>query len=226
MNLSNLFKHFKKRLRKARRSSLALGAIAVVIVATAALTLLVTHSSDHNEAVSTFAPTEEQLAHRKARENIIEALSKSELKHEVVWNKKYVCGKETLSLGLKSSEDIMKLLMEQPQVSAQLDAQGSVILQESIDDLSPHCKDHAYIGVDDQGKLMMYETGMGTEDRKTLRTFFQLDIQQMESSLPHETVKQLYSGIKISDVDEYNSVISSFSDYAVEKSQKVLKSTL
>lgn len=225
MNLSNLYKQLKKRLRKARRSSLALGTIAV-IMATTALTLLVTHSSDHNAALPAFAPTEEQIAHRKARENIIVALSKSEFKRDVVWNKQYVCGKETLSLGLKSSQEIMVLLMEHPQVSALLDVQGSVIFQESIDDLSPECKDHAYISVDKYGNLMLYEMGMGTSDRKTVRTFFQLDIQQMESSLPNDTVKQLYSGIKISDVDEYNSVISSFSDYAVEKSEKVMMPTL
>lgn len=36
-------------------------------------------------------------------------------------------------------------------------------------------------------------------------------------------LQQLYDGILITDTDEYHSVLSTFSDYAVEASQKVMK---
>jgi forespore regulator of the sigma-K checkpoint len=48
-----------------------------------------------------------------------------------------------------------------------------------------------------------------------IRTFFQLDIRYLESSLPKETLKQLQDGIRITDMAEYNSVLSTFSDYAM-----------
>ncbi|MNI90437.1 hypothetical protein D3C73_1479580 [compost metagenome] len=47
-----------------------------------------------------------------------------------------------------------------------------------------------------------------------IRTFFQLDVQHMKSSLPGDAVNQLYSGIRISDLADYNSVLSTFSEYA------------
>ncbi len=47
----------------------------------------------------------------------------------------------------------------------------------------------------------------------------------MESNLPKEQVDDLMNGIRITDKDAYNSVLSTFSDYAVEKSEKVMKRT-
>ncbi|WP_420491488.1 BofC C-terminal domain-containing protein, partial [Neobacillus drentensis] len=52
---------------------------------------------------------------------------------------------------------------------------------------------------------------------------FQVDIQSMESSLPESVLKELHQGIRVSDVEEYNSVLSTFSDYAVELTEKVMK---
>lgn len=56
-----------------------------------------------------------------------------------------------------------------------------------------------------------------------LKTFFQLDVETMESVLPDEVLKQLQEGIRIQDVEEYNSVLSTFSDYALEQTEKVMQ---
>ena len=47
-----------------------------------------------------------------------------------------------------------------------------------------------------------------------MRTFFQLDVGSMESSLPRDVIQRLEEGIRIQDMEEYNSVLSTFSDYA------------
>lgn len=47
----------------------------------------------------------------------------------------------------------------------------------------------------------------------------------MESSLPQDKVDRLSEGIKITDMDEYNSVLSTYSDFAMPANQKVMKPT-
>lgn len=74
--------------------------------------------------------------------------------------------------------------------------------------------DNSYIGIDQHGVLSLFE-GPPLEDN-VIRSFFQIDIEFLESSLPPEIVEQLYEGIRITNHSEYNSVLSTFSDYAVE----------
>lgn len=86
----------------------------------------------------------------------------------------------------------------------------STAFAEVIDDLS----DNSYIGVDEHGVLSLFE-GPPLEDN-IIRSFFQINIEFLESSLPPEIVEQLYEGIRITNHSEYNSVLSTFSDYAIE----------
>ena len=61
------------------------------------------------------------------------------------------------------------------------------------------------------------------KQNKMIRTFYQIDIEHLESSLPHETVRQLYEGIQVRDLDEYNSVLSTFSPYALDSKRAEIK---
>ncbi|MBV6712405.1 BofC C-terminal domain-containing protein [Paenibacillus chitinolyticus] len=132
----------------------------------------------------------------------------------------YVCGEEQQELGLKSAEEITALNGEHPDWILSLNSGGSVIFTQHIDDLSPKCKQSAYFGVDESGNLSLFD-GLPAND-KVIRTFFQLNIQYLESTLPKETVHQLHEGIRVSDVAEFNSVLSTFSDYAVQESEKAM----
>jgi forespore regulator of the sigma-K checkpoint len=53
-----------------------------------------------------------------------------------------------------------------------------------------------------------------------------MNIEHLKTSLPQETIEQLYEGIRINDLVEYNSVLSTFSDYAAEETEEVLKPSL
>jgi forespore regulator of the sigma-K checkpoint len=99
--------------------------------------------------------------------------------------------------------------------------QSMVYFEQSIEDMSEHCKANAYMGVDKKGNLTLFD-GVPKKE-KVVRTFFQLDVRYMESSLPQDKLDQLAKGIRISDMDEYNSVLSTYSDFAVEQNQKVMK---
>jgi forespore regulator of the sigma-K checkpoint len=94
-----------------------------------------------------------------------------------------------------------------------LNEQDKVTFIKHVEDLSPSCKAQAYMGLDEKGSLSLFN-GMPAADN-VIRTFFQLDIRYLESSLPKETLKQLQDGIRITDMAEYNSVLSTFSDYAM-----------
>ena len=59
--------------------------------------------------------------------------------------------------------------------------------------------------------------------KNVIRTFFQLDVNTLESSLPEGVLEQLQEGIRIQDKDEYDSVISTFSDFAVDETHHLLR---
>lgn len=72
-----------------------------------------------------------------------------------------------------------------------------------------------YFGVDNQSILTLFE-GLPYKG-KVIRSFFQLDIEHMKSSLPPQAVRQLYDGIRVSDLAEYNSVLSTYSDFVAKQ---------
>ncbi|MNI91319.1 hypothetical protein D3C73_1489620 [compost metagenome] len=90
-------------------------------------------------------------------------------------------------------------------------------LEEYIEGLSEGCQEDGYIGVDKNGNLSLFEGP--PDEEKVIKTFFQLDVGTMESALPEEVLKQLKQGIRVQDVSEYNSVLSTFSDFALEQNQ-------
>ncbi|EXX85534.1 hypothetical protein BG53_08220, partial [Paenibacillus darwinianus] len=156
-------------------------------------------------------------------QSVIETLRTSKDPLPVRLRRIYLCGEETRSLGVISAKRTISLLQEHPGWTAVMDPDGTVALEERIDDLSPACKESAVFGVDKEGNLSLFD---GPPERnKVLRTFFQLDVTYMESSLPPGRIDALERGIRVTDVDEFNSVLSSFADYALEESRKVMKPT-
>lgn len=213
MIVFSLWKQLKRRLRRNRRPLWMLGSMMLLVS-------LGCHMIQSPAAV--YADGEN--VNGESRSSIIGALQQKNVPMAVKLQRIYVCGEETELLGRMTSEQIIQLLLEHPEWTAMLDADHeSVLLEERIDDLSSHCKSHAYIGVDKNGNLSLFDGE--PKEEKVLRTFFQLDVRYMESSLPHNKLEQLTKGIRISDIDEFNSVISTFTDYAMEKNEKVMKLT-
>nr|WP_244988240.1 BofC C-terminal domain-containing protein [Paenibacillus xylanexedens] len=113
------------------------------------------------------------------------------------------------------------LLAQHPEWDATVGTSDELRLKQSVDDLSPLCKQQAYISIDAVGNLNLYE-GKPAEE-KVIRTFFQLDVGTLESSLPEGVLEQLQQGIRVQDKDEYDSVISTFSDYAVDEDHHLIR---
>lgn len=134
----------------------------------------------------------------------------------------FVCGVEEQIIGDLDTDTVYSLMNNNPSWKGKMDDNGEVWLEETVtDDLSPACKEQAYMSIDANGNLTLFEGP--PQEEKVLRTFFQLDIGSMESSLPKDVLKQLQDGIRIQDIEEYNSVLSTFSDYARDLAENVMK---
>lgn len=89
-----------------------------------------------------------------------------------------------------------------------------------INDLSPTCKANGYFGINEKGELSLFD-GV-PEKEKVIQTFFQIDTKKIESYLPKEELTMLKRGIRVQEVEEYNSILSTFSEFAnSEKASKI-----
>ena len=157
------------------------------------------------------------------QKQFMQRLNASKEKRKVHLRTTYVCGVEVTDVGRLDADGVYALINGNPSLRGSLDPNGEVWLDETIsDDLSPACKEQAYMSIDANGNLTLFDGP--PKEEKVLRTFFQLDIGSMESSLPRDVLKQLQDGIRIQDIDEYNSVLSTFSDYARDMAEGVMKS--
>ncbi|WP_236341635.1 BofC C-terminal domain-containing protein [Paenibacillus plantiphilus] len=203
----SLWKQLKKRLRRSKRAMWALGCLLGPL-------LLILLSQASAEA----APSSKPEA-----QSVIRTLYDMEgivsVKHRLV----YLCGEKTDSLGRMDAKAALELLSSHPNWRAVMDLDGSVVMEQLVDDLSEACKKNAYMSLDKNGILSLFDGPPKRE--KVLRTFFQLDVHYMESSLPKEQIDQLMNGIRVTDKDDYNSILSTFSDFARIKSEKVMKPT-
>lgn len=221
VNVEKFLKQLKRRLRW-KRSWLTLGMILIVssvswivYAASSFPSAGETPKGAVRRAVAKLSPEDDE----RLREATATLRGITESRESYLL-KSYVCGEERSLLGLQTPGQLLDLQMKHPNWSLSLGANGEVTFTESIDDLSPACKEKAVFGIDGSSNLSLFN---GTPARdNVIRTFFQLNIKQLESSLPQDTVRQLHKGIRVSDLEEYNSVLSTFSDYAVEDTERAM----
>ncbi len=221
MNVSGLLRRLKRRLRLKKRW-LSLGSWLLLLMAAASFSWINGHAG--HDPLSTVAPQAMETmqmklaAHSNSNDpdpadTVLNRLKESLGLRETEVHKKFVCGEEIEPLGNLSTEQIVNLHRQHPQWKLELDRSGNVHFVESIHDLSAECKQNAYFGLDKNGNLSLFD-GL-PKDEKIIRTFFQLDVKFLKTSLPSETVQQLVQGIRVADLAEYNSVLSTFSTFAV-----------
>lgn len=221
--INRFWRRLKKRLRQRRRW---VGLAVVAAAITAAAAWQVVWQGAQQDAVPVWGPSADREAaqdklRQQTNEQSLERLRISGGRHETEWVKQYVCGSESSVLGRKSIKELAEILQSNPTLELTVPAAGKARVTETIDDLSPDCRGSAQFGLDAEGRLHLYD-GSPSED-KVIRTFFQLDVELMESSLPPEAIQELRAGIRIEDMAQYNSVLSTFSDFSVEEAKEVLK---
>jgi forespore regulator of the sigma-K checkpoint len=203
MSFANLIKQLKKQLKSGKRR-LSLGLLLLVLVG----------AYIGIEKLKTFDSIEAAAAPQSQQQQVLERIEQSGNAHRVFAQKIYVCGQELAEIGKLSPNQIAQYYKEHPQDQIKLTSEGQVYFVEQVEDISAACKHNAFFGLDKKGSLSLFE-GPPNEE-KIMRTFFQLNVEHLKTSLPQGTYNQLKQGIPISDLAEYNSVLSTFSDYAIE----------
>ncbi|WP_127529692.1 BofC C-terminal domain-containing protein [Paenibacillus kobensis] len=212
MRAFSLWKQLKRKLRRNGRPVWTLASLMAVM----GYGLLSGGGLSYVHAAPIAAPNQ--------TEEIVNAIDKVQRPMKVHIHRTYLCGEEYRSLGLLSVERA-KRAAQRPSVSFvrlnQLPAGTPVlVLEEKVGDLSEACKQSAVFGLDRAGRLTLYDGPPRKE--KVVRTFYQLDVRVMESRLPKDELKRLTDGIRIEDKETYYSVLSSFSDFAIDASRDVM----
>jgi len=228
VSLFRIFKGIKKSLKRKRRHVLTLGAgamfflLATLVGSWFAYRIVSTDTSQvflPMDSVSAWADNPVTAPDASLRERTLHALKGRSDQVELVLHRTYLCGEESRQLGAHTAAEAAELLQSHRDWGARFDSKGRLLLEEAVDDLSPECRISAYMAMDKDGNLSLYDGPPWKE--KVIRTFFQLDVEMLESRLSEERVRELADGIRISDKDEYNSVLSSFNEFASLKSQAV-----
>jgi forespore regulator of the sigma-K checkpoint len=229
-------KDLKKKLKRRRRPVLSLGMLAAVFTAAAAAGVgaaaLIQQAAQRIDAAPVLQPAGEAhvsplpekpgQAGAGGRETVIRALAVRRDDVELVLNRVYWCGEEHRLLGRRPAAEAAGLVRAHPDWNVAFDSAGRLVLEETSREPSPACRKSAYIGMDADGNLSLFDGP--PRKNNVVRTFFQLDIRSLESSMSKERLRELASGIKVTDRDEYDSVLSAFSDYAARRSADVMKS--
>ncbi|AWB45706.1 hypothetical protein DCC85_16860 [Paenibacillus sp. CAA11] len=224
MSIIKLKRYLRRRWRRWRKAIWTFGGCVVFFL----LALLGTHLSREMTLLMTKSePLAVETLGAYQREKVQSStefeqqLMKSSQPRVVYIRRVYIGGEEENRLGYLKPEEILKLLSEHTSWEGRIDSKGNVWLEEEVRDLSSDCKQNGYIGLDETGRLNLYAGR--PKQKKVIQTFFQLDVGTMISTLPKDVYEQLQSGIRVRDLDEYNSVISTFSDFAVEPLERVMK---
>jgi forespore regulator of the sigma-K checkpoint len=156
------------------------------------------------------------------REQLLQTIENSGISRPVHLKIDYVSGVEVQTLsGLLNPEQLKELIAKHPSWEPRISSSGDVWLEKKIADLSPAVKKEAYFGIDEHGNLTLFKGPPVQEE--VLKTFFQMDMGSMKSALPEDMWKQLQDGIRVQDIEEYNSVLSTFSDYARDNAEQVMQ---
>ena len=227
MSRFRIIKELKKTLKRKRRHvwSLGIGAF-VFLLATLAGTRFAQGVIAQATAETTWTETAPATAGAKtsygetdasSRDRAIFALRGRGGEVELVLHRTYLCGEETRQLGRHSAAKAEELLRSHREWDARLERSGRLTLEEKVDDLSPQCRKTAYMGMDKDGNLSLYDGPPWKE--KVIRTFFQLDVDMLESKLSENKVRELAEGIRVTDKEQYESVLISLNEYASLKTQ-------
>ncbi|KGE18271.1 BofC C-terminal domain-containing protein [Paenibacillus wynnii] len=192
---------------------------------------LLTHSSlqvnSGDEPAAAVWKAQEDIQEDKSvtlqNEQLLKIIAQSGISRTVHLKINYVSGEEIQTLpGVKDPVQLKALITEHQAWKGWLSTEGDLWLEKKVEDLSPSCKKDSYIGVDEHGNLTLFKGHPVKEE--VLKTFFQMDMGSMKSSLPENIWKQLQEGIRVQDIEEYNSVLSTFSDYARDSAEQVMQS--
>ncbi|WP_421616858.1 BofC C-terminal domain-containing protein [Brevibacillus sp. TJ4] len=94
---------------------------------------------------------------------------------------------------------------------------SKLILLKREHDLSPECKENGHFGLSEDGILTLFH-GL-PQEQEVIQTFYRINTEKMEASLSKEEVENLKRGIRIHDLAEYHSVLSTYGEYQLSEEE-------
>jgi len=147
------------------------------------------------------------------REELVQPVLAQE-KVDITLQKTYVCGtqeEQKLTKTVSSPDQVFLDYQEWELVSKE---DHHFVFKKLVHDLSPVCKENGYFGLTKEGILTLFEGP--PQQQKVIQTFFQIDTERFESSLLQHDLNLLKKGIRIHDIAEYNSILSTYGEYSDE----------
>ncbi|UFJ39029.1 intercompartmental signaling factor BofC [Brevibacillus humidisoli] len=135
---------------------------------------------------------------------------------ELVLRRTYLCGVKTEEQKELTGETMEQVLAKHRGWEIVSVASEQVILHKMENDIAPSCKENGYFGLSEDGVLTLFN-GLPSE-QKVIQTFYPINTERMEVSLPKEEVELLKQGIRVRDLAEYNSILSTYGDFQIESS--------
>ncbi|WP_409254363.1 BofC C-terminal domain-containing protein [Bacillus sp. SCS-153A] len=89
-------------------------------------------------------------------------------------------------------------------------SEDQVVFRQSVDDISPLMKSNGYFGISEDGVLSIFNGKPGQSE--IIQSFFQIDINRLESKQHDELVK----GIPVKSKQGYQQVIQSFQPFSLD----------
>lgn len=90
------------------------------------------------------------------------------------------------------------------------EGENEMVLRIAVDDISPLLKANGYFGISVDNILSIYE-GEPNQSTKVIQSFFQIDVEKLESY--HR--QKLKKGIRVHSKDEYVALMEFFKDYSL-----------
>lgn len=90
-----------------------------------------------------------------------------------------------------------------------------MILMKREQDIAPTCKENGHFGISADGMLTLFH-GVPAE-QEVVQTFYRINTAKMEASLSKEEVENLKRGIRVRDLAEYNSILSTYGEFQLSE---------
>lgn len=131
--------------------------------------------------------------------------------YELVLARSYLCGVKDEEHKPVAVDRLAEMMVEYNGWEIVTADPTKMILMKRENDIAPACKDNGHFGISTDGMLTLFN-GL-PEEHHVVQTFYRMNTKKMEASLSREEVEKLKRGIRVRDLAEYNSVLSTYGEF-------------
>ncbi|MED2007373.1 BofC C-terminal domain-containing protein [Brevibacillus borstelensis] len=133
--------------------------------------------------------------------------------YQVVLAKTYLCGVKKEEVSQIPRNELAQTLAAHNGSEIVAAEADKLILYKRENDIAPECKENGHFGISKDGMLTLFN-GL-PEEAEVVQTFYRINTEKMEARLSKEQVASLKKGIRVRDLAEYNSVLSTFGEFQI-----------